>query len=660
MLVLTRCSCLALLACIPASLARAQTVDVHRADALPEHAVWIETLDLTRLQQRRGTPRAGRSIRDLPITLGGVVYQHGIGTRSISEFTIDLKGVARSFSSMVGLDDAVRGEEGSVTFEVWADDSLVAASGLMRAGDPPQLLTADLRNARVLTLLVDDGEDTSNGDEVAWAGALLYLEPGNTRPEPYTPPAEAPPAIAAVLPAKKPALHHPRVTGGTPGRPFLFRIPASGEPPLRFEARNLPRGLHLDATSGIITGALEREDVSRVAMSVSNAHGRARGTLEIVAGRHALALTPPMGWNSWNVWGNAVDQDKVLAAARQLVATGLAAHGFNYVVIDDTWQGKRDARGEILPNDKFPDMRGLADAVHALGLKLGIYSSPGPRTCEDFAGSLNHEEQDAATYARWGVDFLKHDWCSYDEVAPDRSLPTLKHPYQVMHAALSRVDRDIVYSLCQYGYGEVWNWGDEVGGNLWRTSGDLLDMWSNLQSVGFRQAGREARVRPGHWNDTDMLVVGTLGWGPNLRPTRLTPNEQMTHLALWAIQAAPLFIGADLSRLDSFTLALLTNDEVLAVNQDPKGKAGTRVWRSPRLEVWARPLSDGALAVGLFNRGLAPAAVTARWSDLGLRGSQQVRELWRRRHLGTFDDSFTATVPRHGVVFVKIGGPRSP
>ena len=300
-------------------------------------------------------------------------------------------------------------------------------------------------------------------------------------------------------------------------------------------------------------------------------------------------------------------------------------------------------------------MRSLADAVHARGLKLGIYSSPGPKTCEDYEGSWQHEQRDAATYASWGVDFLKYDWCSYEEVAPDHSLVELQKPYIVMRDALRTVDRDIVYSLCQYGFGDVWQWGADVGGNLWRSSGDLLDFWSNLQSVGFRQAGREAWTRPGHWNDTDMLVVGSVGWGPNLHPTRLTPNEQMLHVALWALQAAPLFIGADLTQLDPFTLALLTNDEVLDVDQDPLGKAAGRVWQRGRLEVWARPLADGTMAVGLFNRGLAPETVTVRWAEIGLAGSQPVRDLWRREDLGNADGAFSAQVPRHGVVLIKVG-----
>jgi alpha-galactosidase len=630
-----------------------------RAPQVPPGTMPLDEIGVEHVSQRRGTPRAGRSIRDKPIMLGGIEYPRGIGTRSISELVIDLKGNATRFVSMVGIDDELRGGVGSVTFEVWADDTRVAASGLMRAGDAPKLLSADLKDARVLTLLVDDGGDTSNDDEVAWAGAMIELPqaPGE-RPKAYVPPSEALPAIAPPAPSPEPAIHGARITGATPGRPFLFRVPATGQPPLHFSARGLPAGLTIDESTGIITGKIATPGQSLVDLTVRGPAGSTTRALRIVAGKDALALTPPMGWNSWNVWGPAVDAQKVLDAAEWLDRSGLAAHGFQYIVIDDTWEGKRTPNGELLPNEKFPDMRALADAVHARGLKLGIYSSPGPKTCENFEGSYQHEAQDAATFASWGVDFLKHDWCSYEEIAPDHSLPELQKPYLIMRDALARVDRDIVYALCQYGYGEVWKWGADVGGHMWRSSGDLLDQWANLESVGFRQAGRERWTRPGEWNDTDMLVVGTLGWGPNQRPTRLTPNEQILHLSLWALQAAPLFIGADLSKLDAFTIALLSNDEVIDVDQDPLGRAAGRIWQDARREIWARRLADGTMAVGLFNRGLAAREVTVRFSELGLRGPQPVRDLWQRKDLGTMREKFTATVPRHGAVLVKIGRPR--
>jgi alpha-galactosidase len=455
-----------------------------------------------------------------------------------------------------------------------------------------------------------------------------------------------------------PAIHGPRIVGSTPGRPFLFLIPATGEKPLRFSAQGLPGGLALDPRTGIITGSLKQPGTTTVGLTVANGLGKSSRKLTIVGGEHKLALTPPMGWNSWNCWAGAVSDEKVRAAADAMVASGLAAHGFQYVNIDDCWEGSRAANGEIQTNKKFPDMKALTDYVHSKGLRLGIYSSPGPKTCAGFEASWKHEEQDAQTYARWGIDYLKYDWCSYGTIAPKPDRAALQKPYRVMREALDKCGRDIVYSLCQYGMGNVWEWGQEVGGNCWRTTGDINDSWSSMSGIGFGHAGRERYAGPGHWNDPDMLVVGKVGWGPSLHPTKLKPNEQITHISLWSLLGAPLLIGCDMSQMDAFTVALLTNDEVLDVNQDPLGKPAGRIAQDGPREVWARPLADGAMAVGLFNRGTEPAAVKVKWSDLKLRGPQPVRDLWLHRDAGQFDDSYEATVPPHGTVLVKVGAAR--
>lgn len=621
--------------------------------------VWIDEFDLKAMSQRRGVPLARHAVGGGKIIMGGKTYERGIGTRSISELVLDLHGEARRFSAIVGLDDSANEgkREGTVRFEVWVDDRKLADSGMLQVGDAPKTFAVNLTNARTITLLLDDGGDTSNGDLANWANARIELtSPTSKRPSPHVAPTAPMPKLAAGTPAE-PAIHGAFVYGATPGRPFLYRIPATGSVPLRFSAEGLPAGLRLDPETGIITGQLATEGTSNVRLTVNNAEGSASRPLRIVAGNNKLALTPPMGWNSWNVWGTAVDDAKVRAAADWLVRSGLAAHGYEYIVIDDAWTSGRDDKGELKPNEKFPDMQALADYIHSKGLKFGIYSSPGPETCGGFQGSYGHEAQDAATFARWGVDFLKYDWCSYDDIAKDHSLVELKKPYHVMGNALAAQNRDIIFNLCQYGYGDVWKWGGEVGGHMWRTTGDLLDMWANLDSVGFRQAGREKYVSPGRWNDTDMLVVGPVGWGPDLHPTRLTPDEQVLHLTLWAMQAAPLFIGADLSKLDPFTIALLTNDEVLDVNHDELAKAGSRAWSKDRMEIWSRPLADGTIAVALFNRGLESRRIEARWSDLGIEGLQPVRNLWERRDLGNFKGSYTIAVPRHGAVMLKIGKP---
>jgi alpha-galactosidase len=647
--------------------AHGQDVRLISDDEPPPHGIWVEDVGLDAMVQRRGRPVAGGIATGSPtgdvgpITLGGVVYPHGIGTHSISEFVIDVKGQATRFVSMVGLDDSATSDQASVNFEVWGDDVLLFETGTIRPGDPPRFASVDLSSVQVLTLLLDDAQDTSNGDAGVWAGAAIIQREGATAaPAPYPVPEDPAWPIASEDPAE-PEIHGPLIVGGTPGRPFRHLVPATGEGPLIYKASRLPDGLHLDAASGIISGKLRREDRTVVELTVTGPRGEATGELTIVSGRDRLALTPPLGWNSWNAWGRGVDDEKIRAAARAMVESGLAAHGYQYIVIDDGWEGERDENGVLQPNEKFPDMRALADYIHERGLKFGIYSSPGPTTCEGLPGSYRYERLDAETWADWGVDYLKYDYCGYSDVAADRSVAELRKPYDLMGRILDEIDRDIVYSIGNYGWGDVWEWGESAGGNLWRTTGDLENSWSNLESVGFRQAGRETYAGPGHWNDTDMLIVGKLSWGRGkLVPTKLTRNEQILHLTLWAIQAAPLMVGADMSQLDPWTIALLTNGEMLRVSQDTLGVAGGRVWKDGRLEVWARPLHDGTHAVGLFNRGLRPYEVAVEFRDLGLSGMQPVRDLWQQKDLGSFTDEFKIEVPRHGAVLVKIGRPGAP
>ena len=628
----------------------------------PQGAVWVEELGMDVMFQRRGRPVAGGIPGGRgdprPITLGGVVYPHGIGTQSISEFVLDLKGDARRFVSMIGLDDSVTYPQASVNFEVWGDDELLFASDTIHLGDPPQFVSVDLTGVRVLTLLLDDAQDTSNGDTGVWGGAVVVMSHGaGVLPEPYDVGTDPAWPIAAGHPPE-PEINGPLIVGATPGRPFHHLVPATGEGPLTFAAQGLPAGLEIDAETGIITGALQGPGRAVASITVKGPRGTATQALTIVGGDDALALTPPLGWNSWNAFGAAVNDAQVRAAADAMVEKGLAAHGYQYIVIDDGWEGERDENGILQPNEKFPDMKALADYIHDRGLKFGIYSSPGPTTCQGLAGSWEHEQIDAETWAEWGVDYLKYDYCGYSRIAEDRSVPWLRRPYDEMSGILTTIDRDIIHSIGEYGWGDVWEWGESAGGHLWRTTGDLENSWANLESVGFRQAGREPYAGPGHWNDTDMLIVGTLSWGRGEpTPTKLTKNEQIVHITLWALQAAPLMIGADMSLLDEWTVDLLTNDEVLDVTLDTLGVAGGRVWKEGRLEVWSRPLHDGTRAVGLFNRGLKPYEVTARFEDLGLSGTQPVRDLWQQKDLGEHTDGFTVEVPRHGAVMVKVGSP---
>lgn len=356
---------------------------------------------------------------------------------------------------------------------------------------------------------------------------------------------------------------------------------------------------------------------------------------------NGLALTPPMGWDSWNKFAGQVNDADVRHTADLLVSTGMRDAGYVYVNIDDTWEGQRDPAGNIQPNAKFPDMKALAAYVHARGLKLGIYSSPGPRTCAGYEGSYNHEAQDARTYAAWGIDYLKYDWCSAGLVYTAAEMP---RAYEKMALALRATGRPIVFSLCQYGELNVGAWGAAVGGNLWRTTGDISDHYDAMARIGFGQNGRESVAGPGHWNDPDMLEIGNGG---------MNAAEYRTHMSLWAILAAPLLAGNDLTAMTPEIRSILTNREVIAVDQDPLGRQGFRLRRSAEQEIWERRLRGGAVAVGLFNRATVPAPMTITWRELGLGNHPEVRNLWAHRDLQA-PGSYTATVPAHGVILLRV------
>ena len=364
------------------------------------------------------------------------------------------------------------------------------------------------------------------------------------------------------------------------------------------------------------------------------------------AGDNGLAKTPPMGWNSWNHFEKKVNDQVIRETADAMVSNGMKAAGYTYVNIDDTWEGARDAQGVLQPNEKFPDMKALADYVHSKGLKLGIYSSPGPKTCAGYEGSYQHEEQDAKTWAAWGIDYLKYDWCSASKIWPKADAATMETVYKKMGDALQATGRPIVFSLCQYGLNKVWEWGAGVGGNLWRTTGDISDNWESLVKIGFeKQPGLEKHAGPGHWNDPDMLEIGNGG---------MTSIEYKTHMTLWCMLTAPLLAGNDLRSMDEGTKAILTNEEVIAINQDSLGRQGYRISKDGPTEIWVKPLADGSLAVAMFNRANEAASVAAAWTILGLQGKHKVRDLWNKRDEGTVRDSYSTMVMSHGSALVRI------
>jgi alpha-galactosidase len=474
-----------------------------------------------------------------------------------------------------------------------------------------------------------------------------------------------------------PRINGPSIYGARPHHPFLYRIPATGRRPMEFTASGLPAGLNLDHATGIISGVADSSGSFAITLNASNRLGQAERKFRIVIGDR-LALTPPMGWSSWCLLQTQVSDRDVRAQADALVASGLADHGYTYMEVDDGWSIRlvssnapppRDSQGNLRCNERFPDMKALTDSLHQQGLKAGIYGTPGPLTCAIFAGSQDHEQQDAKQFAAWGFDLLKYDECSYRR--KDDSLPEFQKPYRQMGTILAGLDRDIIFNLCQYGQAEVWKWGREVGGHTWRVSGDvcwgpkgIYSAWDNIRAT-FEQQDRDKCAGPGGWNDPDNLLIGYIAYVNSdalplnapidrILPPPLTPDEQYTMMSLWSLLAAPLIIGGDLTRLDAFSLDLLSNDEVIAIDQDSLGRQAVRVQKDGDLSAWAKDLEDGSKAVGLFNLGDSEKDFTVLWTNLGISGKHTVRNLWRHEERGIFAQDFRARVAPHGVVLLRI------
>jgi alpha-galactosidase len=474
-----------------------------------------------------------------------------------------------------------------------------------------------------------------------------------------------------------PHINGPNVFGVRPMSPFLYTIPATGDRPMKFNVQHLPQGLALDSTSGRITGSLAKPGEYKIVLQAENAKGKDEKKFRIVVG-DKIALTPPMGWNSWNCWAWVVDQEKVMRSVRALVSSGLINHGWTYINIDDTWQGERGGpHHAILPNERFPDMKGLCDQIHALGLKVGIYSSPWITTFAGYRGGSsdsangwwerlqNYDSNkrigkysftanDAAQFGEWGIDYLKYDWNPND----------VPHTIE-MGEALHQTGRDIIFSLsCAAPFDQAADWARLA--NCWRTTGDIGDAWGQptepwkhgIAELAFCQDRWAPYAGPGHWNDPDMLEVGYVGGGPNLHLTNLTPDEQYTHITMWCLLSAPLLIGCDLERLDPFTLSLLTNDELLALDQDALGKQSVRVASIDQVDVYMKELEDGSRALGFFNRNSTTQSIEFKTlNKIGFKSRQHVRDLWRQINLQDIEDpskdTLKLTIAGHGAELYK-------
>ena len=667
---------------------------------------YVDSFDLSGATCGLGKRLAPRkSVDGHALTVSGKVYTKGFGTRPESAILFRANGKVEAFDALVAIDDDAKNAgsgrsygKPSAIFRVWADGRIAWASGDVKLGQKPVAVHVDLTGAKEIVLETTGGSswtayDAANSDWLdarftCAGGAKLEAvnEPGLSRQLGILTPPERP----------EPRINGADIWGVRPGRPVIFRVATSGLRPMRFSAKGLPAGVTLDG-NGVLRGTAPKTPGNYdIEVTAENSKGRAVRTIRLAVG-DTIALTPPMGWNSWNTLCYRLTAEKAKAAAKAMDASGLADHGWAYVNLDDWWEmnnsgvkrvemrkndfgGRedvigpaRDANGRILPNRSFPDMKGLTDYIHSLGLKAGLYSSPGPLTCGQCEGSYGHELQDAESWAEWGFDYIKYDWCSYRDiftketgrkqsekgVFEDMSIrESFIKPYRLMGECLKKQNRDILFSFCQYGMAHTEQWGDKVGGQCWRTWDDLKDSWHwmELAVEGRINAEHWKYNHPGWWADPDMLIVGQqLSFGSD-HDTYLSPNEQYTHVSLWAMLGSPLLIGCDLTTMSDFTKNLLVNDEVIAVSQDRLGKTARRIRHADAESVWARPLTCGGTAVALVNRYPFEREIKVSFSELGLEGECRVRDLWRQKCEGRHSGFYVATVPAHATKLVKIRG----
>lgn len=608
-----------------------------------------------------------KSVINTNLSVGGVEYERGLGVHSISRLLYKLDKKAVAIKGLAGADDNNL-FAGKLQLKIVADGKTLWSSGVIKKGDPIQSFDVSLKGKDKVLLLVEECGDGIMYDHADWIDVCIETT-GSVEPIPVWPKNIAKDKyIQTPASGDEPQINNPRVFGARPGNPFLWSVMASGKRPIEYGAEGLPEGVVIDKENGKISGSASVCGEYPVLLSASNSFGKDTLTVIVKIG-DKIALTPSMGWNSWNCWGLSVDDAKVRDAA-DLMSSCLHDYGWEYVNIDDGWEApSRNSKGEILPNDKFPNFKELTNYIHSKGLKFGIYSSPGATTCGGHVGSYQHDEIDAITWADWGVDYLKYDYCGYLQIEKNSEESTIQEPYIFMRNALDKVNRDIVYCV-GYGAPNVWNWGAEAGGNQWRTTRDITDEWNVVMAIGTFQDVCASATAPGKNNDADMLVVGKLGkaWGAQSHDSCLTPDEQYSHISLWCLLSSPLLLGCDMSDIDEFTMNLITNREVIAVSQDPLVlPAQKKLVKNG--QIWTKKLYDGSYAVGFFNLDpyfvlwdqddaqamqLRDYAFELPLKELGIEGKAAVRDLWLQQDLSVEKKSVKASVPYHGVKLYKV------
>jgi alpha-galactosidase len=647
----------------------------NRCFSQTNNPIWLDDLKIKSYSEGIPAVLGRTNAAGEAMTIKGVRYERGVGVNGLSILAFHLNGNAREFSALAGVDDkAVSGA--TYTFYVIGDQKILFQSRKLSQGDEPEAVRVKLNGIKRLGLLVlVDVHTTKTYSN--WANAKLIMHGQHI---PATFPNDGERYILTPPAPKTPRINSAKVFGATPGNPFLYTVAATGERPMHFSALNLPAGLSLDHQTGIITGSITNRGHYTTTLIAKNKLGEARQNLTVKIG-DTIALTPPIGWNGWNSWARNIDREKVISSAEAMVRTGLSQHGWTYINIDDAWQGKRGGKyNAILPNEKFPAFKEMVDHIHGLGLKVGLYSTPWitsyagyiggssnfengafPDSVRDnkrafrYIGKYRFEKNDAQQMAEWGIDYLKYDW--------RLEVPSTER----MSKALKASGRDILYSISNSApFAHVDDWVRLT--NTYRTGPDIRDSWNSLFVSAFTLDKWSPYAGPGHWNDPDMMILGNVTTGSELHATRLTPDEQYSHVSLFSLLAAPLLIGCPIEQLDAFTLNLLTNDEVIAINQDVLGKAARLVWEQDGLQVWLKPLENGRYALGMFHIGAfgknpqsyfrwgseTAKSFTIDFKKLGLKGKYTLRDAWRQKEIGTSKNSFTANIPHHGVVLLTL------
>ena len=641
--------------------------------------VWLDDLAIQSFSESIRPIQAKTNYSHDSIRINGVSYKRGVGAQSVSILSFYLDKHAKRFTAMIGADDKGN-KDIPITFYIVGDNKVLFQSPEMSIGDKPIPVDVDLTGIKRLGLLVTDtvGGIKNKRTYCDWVNAQLEMY-GNNLPG-HIPNSDKK-YILTPVPGKVPIINSARVLGATPGYPILYTIAATGKRPIKFSVENLPGGLTLDPKTGIITGKVNRRGFYLTTLKAKNAFGKAKAVLTIKIG-DTIALTPPMGWNGLNSWGGDIDREKVMASANAMVKTGLINYGWTYINIDDNWQGIRGGKyTALLPNEKFHHFKKMVDEIHSMGLKAGLYSTPyissygsyvggsseflnGGETHDSIKinkqpfmhiGKYRFETNDALQMADWGFDFLKYDW-RMDVNSAER-----------MFTALKKSGRDIVFSLSNNAPFEKVNDWIQVS-NMYRTGPDIHDTWTSLYMSAFTLDKWAPYAGPGHWNDPDMMILGNISTGIKMHPTRLTPDEQYSHVSIYILLSAPMLIGCPLEQLDTFTLSLLSNNEVIEIDQDPLGKSARLLDEENGVQIWVKTMEDGSYAVGLFNTdgyGTTPQSYF-NWGDekvksfgfdfskVGLNGKWKLRDVWRQKDLGEFNGTFKTQIPHHGVVLLRM------